>query len=157
MVMESSDRQPGLPAGAFSLFGAQRFLGMVKQSLWVALVALSAAGCGKSGPPTAKLEGTVTLDGAPIATGYIQFRPTTKEQSNPAGGKIENGQYVVKSAPLGKVLVLFNATKETGKTITEGDETRPEAVNIIPQKYQKGIEIEVAGDNPSQNFELKSK
>jgi hypothetical protein len=158
MVTVSCGRQTECPAGAYSLSRAKRFLKIVKQSFWVALLALVVAGCGTSGLPTAKLEGTVTLDGTPIATGGIQFRPKDpKGQAPPAGAVISDGKYSAKGVPIGKVVVMVTATKETGKTITQGSDSRPEAVNIIPQKYQKGIEIDVTGDNPNQNFELKSK
>ncbi len=115
-------------------------------------------GCGKSAPknPTAKLAGQVTIDGQPIAEGRIDFFPTA-QAGQPDGGPIVAGAYEVQRAPLGKVHVSFSAIRESGKILHERDHDFPERVNLIPPKFQTGIEVEVNGDNSALNFELKSK
>ena len=48
------------------------------------------------------------------------------------------------------------AVKETGRTDSKSTSVPvPEVVNLIPESYRDGLEITVAGDNPTQNFELK--
>src|SRR5947207_1494492 len=43
-------------------------------TLLVVFLALSAFGCGKSGPKVVPVSGTVTLDGRPLAEGLISFK-----------------------------------------------------------------------------------
>lgn len=105
--------------------------------------------------PTARLEGKVTIDGQSVQRGRIQFYPTKLGQ--PDDAEIDGGHYVAEHVPSGKVRVSFTAVKETGKMINEHGQATPETVSIIPAKYQSGIEIEVNGDNPGQNFNLLSK
>jgi hypothetical protein len=130
--------------------------------VWRLAAALSAgiiatSGCGHSGNghPTARLEGQVTVDNQPLSTGRIQFYP--KGTGQPADAEIAEGHYVADLVPKGKVRVTFTAVKKTGKTIHEPGHDFPELVSIIPEQYQSGIEINVEGDNPSQDFKLDSK
>jgi hypothetical protein len=121
------------------------------------LLAVLAAGCGQAGHSAARLEGAVTLDGNPIAEGSMQFVPEEASRSSPVGAVIKAGRYVVPSAPLGKVRVLISATRKTGRMISEYSQPYEEIVNIIPASYHQGIEIEVTGDDPNLNFELRSR
>ena len=155
MCMDSSPSGPTAGAVVNPSANKRRFIGFLKLGQSFVLLLLFFAGCSNSAG-TAKLEGNVTIDGEPIVSGLIQFRPTTKEQANPGGGRIENGKYVAKGVPLGKVTVVITATRETGKKIGEGPMARSEQVSIVPQKYSKGIEEEIMGD-ASKNFELKTK
>jgi len=127
--------------------------------LGIVLAGFLVAGCssGKSNQGTVTLEGNVTLDGKAIADGSLQFMPREKGQSNPAMAQIVNGRYVAVGVPKGKVQVLLTALRKTGRMIKEYDETRPEVVSMIPERYKSGIEINVTGDDPNKNFELKSK
>jgi hypothetical protein len=64
------------------------------------LVACAApAGCGAGGAtdnlPRLPVSGTVTLDGAPLAKGMIQFMPTSAQQGVVAGAMIEDGKYSI--------------------------------------------------------------
>ena len=70
---------------------------------------------------------------------------------------VANGRYVAEAVPRGKLRVLVTASKETGKIIKEYSTPRPEVINLIPDKYRNGIPIEVNGDNPNQDFALKSR
>jgi hypothetical protein len=127
--------------------------------LGIVFLGVLVTGCGLAKPvaPTANLEGMVTLDGRPIDEGTIQFMPATKGQAAPSMAVISEGRYVATGVPRGKVQVLLSATRKTGKMITTYSEPYEEAVSIIPEKYQSGIEINVAGDDPKRNFELKSR
>lgn len=113
-------------------------------------------GCGQVRFPTARLEGAVSVDGEPVEQGSVTF-------TDPQGGKgsvvaqIGAGRYLAEAVPQGRLLVHFNATKETGRTIRHFDRPYPERVNVIPDKYRVGIEIEVGDDNPGQDFPLTSR
>ncbi|MCL2623484.1 MAG: hypothetical protein FWD31_07445 [Planctomycetaceae bacterium] len=63
------------------------YLGIV---LLVTAVAMT-AGCGPKRPPTAKVNGTVTYQGKPLATGTIIFEV---DDARPATGKIVDGNIV---------------------------------------------------------------
>jgi hypothetical protein len=131
---------------------------------WIALGALilvPLAGCWMGGPtaPSARLAGSVTLDGQSIEEGEIVFFPQGAGQARPESAPIVGGRYEAKHVPMGKVQVRFNATRKTGKMIAipDSEEQFPEVVDIIPAKYAQGITIEVTGDNPSQDFQLTSR
>jgi len=120
------------------------------------------AGCGQSGPsyPAAKLEGNITIDKQPVASGTVQFMPdqaAAGSVAQPVSAPIQDGRYLAPAVPKGKVRVLFTANRATGKVITEYSTPYEEVVSIIPKKYQEGIPLEVAGDMPDQNFELTSR
>ncbi len=116
-------------------------------------------GCGGAMAPTfpsAKVGGMVTLDGKPIAEGTLQFIPGEGSKGQTASGQIRDGKYSAENVPTGKLKVLPNAVKKTGKVLTGYSQPEEEVINIIPAKYQVGIDVEVTADNPSLNFELKS-
>jgi hypothetical protein len=125
--------------------------------LWAAL--FFAVGCRESKPtvPTATLTGLVTIDGQPIPKGSIKFMPPSGSTAQPGSAEIVEGRYEATNVPLGQVRVMFYATKETGKMITEYSEPYPEVVNIIPKKHQSGMDLQVASDGGQQDFALTSK
>jgi hypothetical protein len=130
-----------------------RMLGML-------LLAASVLGCdaGKSTYPTARLEGSVTVDDQPIPEGNLQFVRQDGGQAVVTAAAIVDGRYVAESVPRGRLRVLLSATKATGKMIKEYNTPRPEVINLIPAKYRMtGIPIEVTGDNANLNFALRSR
>jgi hypothetical protein len=116
-------------------------------------------GCGSDKPsfPSARLEGSVTLDGQPIGEGNLQFVPQDVGKAPVTAAPIVDGRYVAEAVPHGKLRVLLTATKKTGKMIMEYSTPRPEIVNVIPSKYRSGIPIDVSQDNPNMNFALQSR
>jgi len=116
------------------------------------------AGCGKeSDGRSARLKGRVTLDGAAIAEGTINFLPEKSGQAPPASAQIADGYYDARAVPLGKVRVQIVATRETGRMIPGSSQPVPEVLSIIPPRYAQGIPIEVTSENPEQDFPLTSK
>jgi hypothetical protein len=108
---------------------------------------LLCCGCQSSSGTGATVSGNVTLDGQPISTGAIQIIPSTG-QGQPVGGEIINGAYALKDAPLGKVLIIINATKETGKMYDDNGTMRKEVQDIIPPAAKAGFEKEIkVGEN----------
>jgi hypothetical protein len=125
-----------------------------------AVAAIVCTGCpaAESGPPTAHLQGTVTLNGGPIpadADGNILFYPVDNSDSHPASALITDGKYVVENAPIGKVRVTINLSQPTGKNL--GTQERPswEHKNLVPESMKDGQEIQVDADNSNLNFDLK--
>ena len=121
------------------------------------LAAVGIAGCGGPGFPTARLEGTVTVDGQPVEKGNISFTPTQADRGSGATATISSGHYVAQGVPQGKVRVYFDATKETGRTTEQFGKQYPETVNVIPEKYRAGLQIEVSGETVNQDFKLSTK
>lgn len=144
----------------FSRLGSGRRGWTGAAAVWAAALAL-AGGCGPGGPkqPSTPLAGNITLDGQPIAKGTINFIPQEAKQAPAASAPIVDGRYSAKAVPLGKVLVMVRASRETGKMIAIPDskEQYPETVEIIPAKYAQGIAVEVAPGAGTKDFELTTK
>ena len=120
------------------------------------------AGCGP-GNGRQNLEGTVTLDGEPLAKGSIAFRPTAGTQSPTAGGRIVNGEFSIspeKGLSAGTFRVEITASRKTGRKVM--DPVRrievDEMEQVIPQRYNRQSELtrEITTDGPNQfTFELQ--
>ncbi|WP_143393293.1 hypothetical protein [Fimbriiglobus ruber] len=124
----------------------------------VASVALL-AGCGGS----ARLEGTVTLDGQPVDGGTIAFTPAGGQKSNLAG-RIANGKYVIENAGTlapGTYKVEINWPKKTGNMIPNKNDPGTQVDEVkqaIPMEYntQSKLTAELKSGVNTNNFELKS-
>jgi len=76
-------------------------------------------GCGSNHPETAKVKGTVLIDGAPLTKGTVQFYP---DEGQPARGEIQpDGSFELTTfktkgdgAVLGEHTVTVQATEVTG-------------------------------------------
>ena len=133
-----------------------RRVASVGVQLFAAFVAVAVGGCGAGGPKMAKIAGRISIDGEPVANGYLQFVPQPTGRAPAAGAVVATGSYSGEVSP-GKILVLITGTRPTGKMIHEYSQPREEAVSIVPRKYEKGIVLDVEGDDASLNFDLKSK
>jgi hypothetical protein len=125
---------------------------------------LALAGCGGNKP--VPVNGTVKLDGQPLASGRIEFR-TPDGKGVVAGTGITNGEYNFSAnsgPPPGSYKVSISASKKTGKQIPAGSPSPPgtmvdETVEAIPDQYNKKstlVKDVVSGPN-TINFELTSK
>jgi hypothetical protein len=129
-----------------------------QRSAWLRMAGLVVlvfvAGCGRTGPPTATLEGSVTLDGKPLEKGTISFVSQEKTGGS-ATAEIVAGPYRAEHVPRGKVLVYLHATKDTGRMveIMKGS-PQQEIINIVPEKYRAGITIEVTEPVVHRDFDL---
>jgi hypothetical protein len=134
----------------------------------VALLVAAAAGCGSSG--VAPVEGTVTLDGKPLANASVNFQPIAKEGKVDAGvGSYaktdEKGRYVLRlvsddraGAVVGKHRVEISASG--GAPRAPDDDRTPAAPNLVPANYNRNstLTFEVKrGGHKDADFELKSK
>jgi len=114
-------------------------------------------GC-SGGPhyPCTSLQGSVAVDGKPLATGSIRFLPQETGQGPAVGGVIADGRYQVDDVPLGSVRALLGSVRK-GKELPSPDGLpRWETENLIPSRYREGILIEVTGGQREQDFDLQS-
>jgi len=121
-----------------------------------------AVGCGggtaKPSYPSARLEGTVSVDGQAVPTGTLQFMPPQGMNAAIVEAQIKDGRYVAANVPVGKVRVLFTAVRETGRVDNKStSQPVPEVVNMIPERYRDGLDIEVTADLAKKDFDLKSR
>jgi hypothetical protein len=118
------------------------------------------AGCG-AGTKVLDVEGTVTLDGKPLAEGDISFIPLDKTQGG-EGGKIKDGKYRMNAKP-GTNRVEIRAVREVpGKKMPSaaGPGAPAEAVMeqaVGPDYNEKSkLQAEVEAGKTTHNFEVKS-
>lgn len=117
------------------------------------------SGCGaKPGYPSARLEGEITIAGQPLpddAHADILFMPAGRRgQGPPVSVPILHSRYVAEAVPLGRVTVLFRASRPTGQMLDDYSGGLPEYENLVPDEYLGGLSLEVSEDNPNQDFHL---
>ena len=128
------------------------------------------AGCG--GPsdelPREAISGKVSLDGQPLATGVIQFRPTSSEPA-PAGAQIKDGAFSIprnEGPTPGNYKVVINAAGEA-KALSAAESSGEKAIKrgglapeLIPPQYNSNSTLTAkveAGKANTFEFALKSK
>jgi hypothetical protein len=126
--------------------------------LW--LIGLSMlAGCSQAGGRQA-LEGTVTLDGAPLAEGSILFLPQADTQSPTCGGRISQGRFSIApkgGAACGTFRVQITAVRNTGRKATrpQDGQQMDETEQYIPARYNRQSELSVTvGDKGPNQYEF---
>ncbi|RIK77039.1 MAG: hypothetical protein DCC67_13160 [Planctomycetota bacterium] len=122
--------------------------------------------CGCGGTGTVAVSGTVTLDGAPLATGEIEFTPTEETGGPAAGAVIEGGRYEVPAVAQGlriggvyKVRIISLAGRGNFAKDPNAPGGQREALeNIIPARYNENTELQitVSGDSSVHDFALSS-
>ena len=128
--------------------------------VWIVLLLI---GCGQQGDRQ-RLEGTVTLDGAPLAEGQITFLPQPGTKGPTAGGQITEGHFSIPHEGgtfTGKFLVKITATRKTGKQVKNYalNEMIDEIEQFLPFRYNRQSELtaEVNASGPNQfEFALTS-
>jgi hypothetical protein len=115
-------------------------------------------GCGKGDmPDLGQVEGTVTLDDAPLANAIVTFQP---EHARPSYGKTDSsGHYelVYTDGNNGAVLGTHTVTIST-KADGDPDQGIKSAPETVPSKYNTTTELTAtveAGDNTA-DFKLES-
>jgi hypothetical protein len=121
------------------------------------LIGVLATGCGGSAFPVSTVEGTVAVDGQPIEAGTVTFTPLASNTGQAISAEIRDGKYRSDKVPRGKSLVIISAFKDIGEKHVEFGITYPKLKNLVPEKYQAGIELSVDAPELTHNFELVSK
>jgi hypothetical protein len=125
----------------------------------VLAVIVSGIGCSPQGPQST-VRGTVTLDGAPLADGLINF-VAVDLQSPTAEAKIADGRFEV-AVPPGEKRVEIRAPKVTGKKKVYDTPESP-TVDIVeerlPSRYnsQSELQMTVVEGPQEKTFELQSR
>jgi hypothetical protein len=128
---------------------ARRCAGRLPVVVAVALVFIASVGCGKTGPRSCRISGAVTLDGAPVQEGAIQF-DIVKDGDVPGGAVIVGGRYQTWVSPGAKTVRFAIAGSREG--LAPEDETP----NATPRKYDKEpLQIDVR-NNGVFDFPLTS-
>jgi hypothetical protein len=108
--------------------------------LFAFFIVMVFAGCGGDSLNRCSVSGTITLDGDPIADGYVTFKPEPGTACPVVAGRIKNGSYILpkKDGPVpGNYTVEVAAAAPTGKKVKspyDGKES-DEMASIIPTQY----------------------
>jgi hypothetical protein len=119
-------------------------------------------GCSNSSAPM--LEGTVTLDSAPVDGGRIAFFPDTTDkreiQAGSAHADIVGGKYALegKNLPRGTYRVEIYWWKKTGKKVPSSDLPVDEKIQLVPEEYNtfSSLKAEIGSGTTTKNFDLKT-
>ena len=130
------------------------------RALLLALFLVGLAGC----PGRPSVQGTVTLDGAPVDGGAIRFTPAGEEGTAASvGAQIVGGKYAISGKALapGSYRVDINWKKPTGRKVpTPGDPgtTVDETAEAIPPIYnaRSTLKANITSGSNTQDFDLKS-
>jgi hypothetical protein len=135
---------------------------LARQAMLGAVVSLLAIGCSQQ----LKVEGKVTLDGAPLDEGSISFEPADGMGSE-FGGTISAGNYVAEAPPTatpGPKIVRIRASRKTGKQVPAGPPFPPDKmvdeIVPLPSDYHDGGKLKTElkpGAGNHADFELVSK
>lgn len=140
---------------------------MERRITWIAVCGLGLlllAGCGQASQ-RADLEGTVTLDGKPLAEGRIKFIPQPDTGGPSAGAKIAEGRFSIARAKgifPGMFRVEITASRKTGRKVENPiapGNFFAETVQYLPSRYNRQSELtaEVTTEGPNQfEFVLSS-
>ncbi|MBN2295535.1 MAG: carboxypeptidase regulatory-like domain-containing protein [Pirellulales bacterium] len=121
------------------------------------LAAVPLAGC-SGGDGRKELSGTVTVDGQPLESGSINFRPTAGTKANSSGSTIVNGEFEIgadKGLPVGKYKVTVQAFKKSGRMVQ--DPQMGEIPETVPISFMEAgtLEAEITADGENRfNFKL---
>lgn len=131
---------------------------------WAVAVALSCSGCGSSvKTDLGQVQGTVTLDGSPLANAQVVFSP---DGGRPSTGVTDDaGKYTLtyirdtKGAKIGKHSVRIESVPPPSEPTAENPEGVGAFVEKIPAKYNAETQL-TAEVKPGENtcdFQLVSK
>lgn len=117
-------------------------------------------GCSNSGPPPAKLTGTVTLNGRPVTGGTMKFfSPTSKLKEQPSFQCMirPDGTYTAAGVPHGKLKVTVSTesvrtTAEAREKMRAGGENRRQDSRTVGTAGSVGTYMEIPAKyaNPKQ-------
>ena len=109
------------------------------------LICMGAVGCANDG--RVGVVGKVTLDGKPLETAAISFRPAPGHTGPTAGGQVHNGIFQIDARHgllPGKYLVVVQAFRKTGRMVNDPQRGKqvPEQVRVMVRE-NGNLEVEV--------------
>ncbi|MBN2294871.1 MAG: hypothetical protein JXM70_20755, partial [Pirellulales bacterium] len=111
---------------------------MFKSWFFIVLGTIVLTGCGDSGPKLVPVEGTVTLDGKPLANKSLMFVPIDGTSGHGAGGSTDaGGKYTLQA-------VVPGATRDH-----PGIPAGRYRVNVFEPLIAGGVSVEEDGDEPA--------
>ena len=135
-----------------------RQLGIVGIVAMLLAAFVSAIGCG-SNDGRLPVSGTVTIDGAPLDGGAINFQPLPGSGGHSSGGSVQGGKFRIpadRGLPPGDYRITIVAMKETGRTIND-PQKGPTAELVQVRFRQPPGEVTVAeGTKNEFQIELES-
>ena len=135
---------------------------MVGGRLLCLVVGAAVCGCAPatSGPKRAKVEGKVTVNGQPVANGFVRFMALEPDGVN-VSAVIKDGQYAVsenQGPTKGKYRVEFNVPAAQKKLVPNDDapgQFREEAPETMPPKYNsKSAIVQEIDPQKPQNYDF---
>jgi hypothetical protein len=114
------------------------------------LLALVAVGC-SSDTSQGTVHGTVTFDGAPLASGLVRFVPADGRSAT-SDATIANGEFTA-TVPIGEKRVSISAPKVVGKRkmyATPDSPTVDVVEELLPQRYNLQSELSITVTAGSQ-------
>ena len=119
---------------------------------WLALL----AGCGGSDA----IEGIITFDGKPMASGSIRLTPI--EGGPTAGAAIEDGKYSIENLAPGRYKADIVGFEKVAVVTSSAELQRMAEANERPQMAREigddavgnGVEIEIVGGSQTHDFKL---
>lgn len=151
--------QPGRELSQYSRCDITRIANARRSILWCGMAAMMfslLAGCGGGGKttPTGEIYGKVTLAGAPLTEGRVNF--TSKSGVGSGGDVKPDGTYTIEgSLPVGvyDVFITFNIPPSKIGTPAEN------VMKSVPPKYlsqaKSGLTAEVKNGRTEHNIDLK--
>jgi len=130
-----------------------------------AAVLLAVAGCGGESSDIQKVvvQGTVALDGQPVANGEVRFYPMPGTRGPVSGGPVRDGRYIAEGrggVPVGRHAVEVLAFRPPSGAKAAHPEGGP-VEQYLPEKFNEETELtaEITGeDDPATiNFDLMSR
>ncbi|QEG42761.1 hypothetical protein UC8_48030 [Roseimaritima ulvae] len=161
-VRKCVEMKAGVTAEAGAHAASRTFLSLGLSAL-VAVMVLGTSGCGGGDrPPIGEVEGTVTLDGQPVADAQIFFEPTGGGRSSSAITDAD-GTYElsymgdVKGAVVGEHLVRISTAKGATRD-DNGRVTDPGQPEQFPSSYnsESTQKVTVEGGDNEINFDATS-
>ena len=134
---------------------------MSKFSAYLCLFFLAAFLCGCGGPSYSSLtvSGRVTIDGAAVPKGYVQFGPVGDTSGPAVAAEIHDGDYRCEKVPQGKVRATFIAQAAEPTTVFDkaNNCTHEVPKDILPPSCRDGLPAEITAGENRLDFPLKSK
>jgi hypothetical protein len=140
---------------------------MYKAGCWskIAAIAICLALCSGCAPALRVVEGRVTLDGNPLASGAIDFEPADTHRGKPFGGDIKDGSYrieIPREGAVGKYVVRITSMRSTGRKVLAGPPaargaTIDEVAEAMPAQYntKSTLQVDLSRVGPF-DFQLSS-